>query len=419
MRSPFSYRYTCVKCGTPQSWGEIRYRCPACGQNLRVERKMDAESPCGTDIVRTFRGRGIWRYRTLLPVDACWGSRLVVGQTPLVDCGEDGGVYLCVKDEARNPSGSLKDRATEVVVAAARHAGCTHVVTASTGNAGASLACIAASQGMAATVVVPARTPLAKLAQIRAYGANLCMIEGTYDDAFSVAERMAEDVGVCCRNTGVNPFTREGKKTCAFEIAEALDWNVPDWVIVPTGDGNILSGIAAGFSDLCSLGITSAVPRLLAAQAIGSSSISRDWYTCTDVTDLPDDPAVVVPDTVADSLSVGRPRDHLAALQAIRNTGGACCTVSDAQIMAASAAMAQRFGLWMEPSSAAGYAALRECLATGRIAAGTTVVLLGTGSGLKSAECSDNALPPFDDDAAAMPHPAHNERTPSQLAGRP
>ncbi|VVE86405.1 threonine synthase [Pandoraea bronchicola] len=335
----------------------------------------------------------MWRYRALLPVESRWGSRLVVGGTPLIDCGDDGGVNLWVKDEARNPSGSLKDRATEMVLAAAKRAGCAHAVTASTGNAGASLACIAASQGMSATVVVPASTPFVKLAQIRAYGAKVCEVDGSYDEAFEIAERMADDAGVCCRNTGINPFTREGKKTCAFEVAEAFDWCVPDWVVVPTGDGNILSGIAAGFLDLYALGITSAVPRLLAAQADSSNSITRDWQEDNEGMALPQSPTLVSPETVADSLSVSRPRDHFAALHALRATRGACVALDDARILAASQTLAQRFGLWFEPSTAAGYAALHACLATGRIHPGARVVLLGTGAGLKAPQGVNSVVP--------------------------
>lgn len=411
MTSCFSYRYACVRCAAPQSWGAIRYRCHLCGQNLRIQRKVNGEAPSARDIVSTFRGRGMWRYRALLPVESRWGSRLVVGGTPLIDCGDDGGVNLWVKDEARNPSGSLKDRATEVVLAVAKRAGCTHTVAASTGNAGASLACIAASQGMSATVVVPASTPFVKLAQIRAYGAKVCEVDGTYDDAFEIAERMAEDAGVCCRNTGINPFTREGKKTCAFEMAEAFDWCVPDWVVVPTGDGNILSGIAAGFLDLYALGITSAVPRLLAAQADSSNSITRDWQDDDEDTALPQSPTVVNPETVADSLSVSRPRDHFAALHALRVTRGACVALDDARILAASQTLAQRFGLWFEPSTAAGYAALHECLATGRIQTGARVVLLGTGTGLKAPQDFDSVAPGhLQDYAKAVPRGVPEER---------
>ncbi|VVD71474.1 Threonine synthase [Pandoraea iniqua] len=385
----FSYRYVCVRCAEPQDWGMICYLCPLCGHNLRierverVERDSAGESLAAADIVASFCGTGMWRYASLLPVSSRWSSRLAVGDTPLLALGADDGVHLWVKDDSRNPSGSLKDRATELVLAAARWLGCTRVVAASTGNAGASLACIAASQQLPATVVVPRHTPYAKLAQIRAYGAQVREIDGTYDEAFDVAVAMADAPDVYCRNTGFNPFTREGKKTCAFEIAETLGWDVPDWVVVPTGDGNILSGIATGFLDLHTLGITARVPRLLAAQASSSHSIAHDWLVSGASGPLPSSPTPVTPDTVADSLAVARPRDHLAALQALRMTQGECVVVTDAQIMASSQILSQRYGLWFEPSAAAGHAALSDSIARGRIAPGARVVLLGTGSGLK------------------------------------
>ncbi|WP_084655992.1 threonine synthase [Pandoraea norimbergensis] len=381
----FSYQYVCVRCAKPQDWGTICYLCPLCGHNLRIERatSVDDEQPSAADIVASLSGTGLWRYAPLLPISSRWASRLAVGDTPLLSLGADDGVHLWVKDDSRNPSGSLKDRATELVLAAARWLGCTQVVTASTGNAGASLACIAASQKMPATVVVPRHTPYAKLAQIRAYGAQVQVIDGTYDHAFDVAISMADAPDVCCRNTGFNPFTREGKKTCAFEIAEALGWDVPDWVVVPTGDGNILSGIATGFLDLHALGITSRMPRLLAAQARSSHSIAHDWLMSGVSGALPSSPTPVRPNTLADSLSVSRPRDHLAALQALRMTQGECVVVTDAQIMASSQILSQRYGLWFEPSAAAGHAALSDAIACGRIEPGARVVLLGTGSGLK------------------------------------
>ncbi|WP_449066868.1 threonine synthase [Pandoraea pneumonica] len=382
----FAYQYVCVNCAASQAWGALCYQCPLCGRNLRIERMRAGtrgERPPGADIVAAFRGVGMWRYAPLLPVSACWASRLAVGNTPLLALGEEDGVHLWVKDDSRNPSGSLKDRATELVLAAAKWLGCTRVVAASTGNAGASLACIAASQQLPATVVVPRQTPYVKLAQIRAYGAQLHVIDGTYDDAFDLATGMADAPEVCCRNTGFNPFTREGKKTCAFEIAEAFEWDVPDWVVVPTGDGNILSGVAAGFLELHALGITKRVPRLLAAQASSSHSIAHDWLTNESSAQWPTSPTTVVPNTVADSLSVSRPRDHIAALQALRATHGACVIVTDAQIMASSQMLSQRHGLWFEPSAAAGHAALKECIVSAGVTPGERVVLLGTGSGLK------------------------------------
>jgi threonine synthase len=328
-------------------------------------------------------GTDLWRYEALLPARGNMGSKLQVGGTPLLDLGTVDGVTVHGKDETRNPSGSLKDRATEVVLAVARELGVYDVVGASTGNAGASLACLAAAQGMRATVVVPASAPEAKLRQIQVYGADLITVDGTYDDAFDHALLIAERDRVICRNTGVNPFCREGKKTCAFEIAEQLGWAVPDWVVVPTGDGNILSGIAAGFQELADLGWTSRVPRLVAAQAVTSDSIGRTFEIARAQGSVPRVPVPASPRTIADSISVARPRDHFAAVDALLRSGGLARTVSDARIGDASRELARRFGLWVEPSSATAFAVLTDLVAAGTIVRGESVVVLLTGSGLK------------------------------------
>ncbi|MEH0974698.1 pyridoxal-phosphate dependent enzyme [Micromonospora sp. CPCC 205546] len=330
-------------------------------------------------------GRDLWRYQALLPAPRKFGSPLSVGGTPLLDLGLlPGDVHLHVKDETRNPSGSLKDRATEVALAVARNQGHDRVIAASTGNAGASLACIAAAQGMRATVVVPASAPRNKLTQIEAHGAELVTVDGSYDDAFDHAVEYAERTGTYCRNTGINPYVREGKKTAAFEIAEQLDWTAPTWVVVPCGDGNIISGIGTGFGQLTELGCLPAAPRLVAAQVASSNSITLTHELAVRQGEMPREPVVVRPRTVADSISVGRPRDHVGALRALRDSDGLAVAVDESEVRPAARALARRFGLWLEPSAAVGYAALTRLQAAGTIGPGDVVVLLATGSGLKN-----------------------------------
>ncbi|MBY6263498.1 threonine synthase [Azospirillum sp. 412522] len=322
----------------------------------------------------------LWRYEALLPVERRFASPLAVGRTPLVDCGEAGGVRLYLKDETRNPSGSLKDRASEVVVAVAAAHGLREVIVASTGNAAASLACIAASAGLRAVIVVPRTIPQAKLAQILAYGATVYRVAGSYDDAFTLVEAASERAGPFNRSTGLNPFTREGKKTCALEIAEQLGWEAPDWVVVPTGDGNILSAVWKGFQELAALGILSGrPPRLVAAQAVASCAVARAHGA---------HPAVPLPAwdgaaTIADSITVDLPRDLTAALGALRDSGGVAVAVDDRAIAAAVRSVASRFGLFVEPSSAAAFAAFERLGQAGLIGPGQRVVCLATGTGLK------------------------------------
>lgn len=414
----FDYDYVCVHCARVLPMDCMRYRCPGdCGQNLRLRRRMRADTLSGPEWRQTFQGRGVWRYASLLPVEVRWASRLAVGDTPLIDCGDRHGIQLWIKDESRNPSGSLKDRASDVALAVARRAGLTHVVTASTGNAGASAACLAAAHGMLATVVVPRDTPAEKLVQIRAYGAHVCEVAGGYDAAFDLAVSISRRDGAYCRNTGYNPFTREGKKTCAYEIAEAMDWCVPDWIVVPTGDGNILSGMAAGFDDLYRLGLTQGVPRLLAAQADTSGSITQDWRNAVAGGQSPArQPSVVTPATAADSLAVDEPKDHIAAVQALLTTDGVALTVTEAQIRRASRMLAEQFGLWFEPSTAAAYAALRVAVGSGRVARDSRVVMLGTGSGLKDPHAYASASSPASPDRHDATAPKPNSTPAAHLA---
>ncbi|CAO3439375.1 threonine synthase [Azospirillum doebereinerae] len=320
----------------------------------------------------------LWRYAPLLPVERRFSSRLAVGRTPLLDCGDVGGARLHIKDETRNPSGSLKDRASEVVAAVAAAHGLRDVIVASTGNAAASLACVAASAGLRAVIVVPQTVPQAKLAQILAYGATVYRVAGGYDDAFALVEAVSRERGLFNRSTGLNPFTREGKKTCALEIAEQLGWRAPDWVIVPTGDGNILSAVWKGFRELAALGILSAVPRLVAAQSVASSVIARTHGAHSA---LP--PPGAAEDTIADSIAVEQPRDGVAALMALRCSDGLAVEVDDRAIVAAVRHVASRFGLFVEPSSAAAFAAFERLSEAGLIERGQRVVCLATGTGLK------------------------------------
>ncbi|WP_161492601.1 pyridoxal-phosphate dependent enzyme [Pseudophaeobacter leonis] len=324
----------------------------------------------------------MWQFEPFLPVAAHWGSHLQVGGTPLLNLGSVQGINLWLKDETRNPSGSLKDRASELVLAVAAAGGITEVVMASTGNAAASLAAVGAAQQTRVSVVVPRDIPVAKLAQIRAFGAEVHRIDGSYAAACAVASKLAKARGALNRTTGLNPFTREGKKTCAYEIALQLQWDAPDWVIVPTGDGNILSAMAKGFADLKAAGLIQQHVRLVAVQTAAACPIAQ-----------PFDPALrgkasatssaTSSVTCADSINVADPMDLQAAVLALQSTAGQAVVVDDAEISAAVMTMAARFGVFLEPSSAAGYAGFERLRRQGVFAAGDRVVLVGTGTGLK------------------------------------
>lgn len=320
----------------------------------------------------------MWQFQTFLPVGAEWRSHLQVGDTPLLDLGTSQDIRLWLKDETRNPSGSLKDRASELVLAVAAAFGIDEVVMASTGNAAASLAAIGAAQKTRVTVVVPRDIPVAKLAQIQAFGAEVHRIDGPYEAACTLAGKLAQARGAMNRTTGINPFTREGKKTCALEIACQMDWQPPDWIIVPTGDGNILSAMAKGFADLKACGMIRQLPRLLAVQTAAACPIAQAF-----------DPALqggalgTCADSIADSINVPAPMDLRAAVLALCHSNGRAVVVDDTEIAHAVMALASRFGVFLEPAAAAGYAGFEKLQKQGLFASGDRVVLLGTGTGLK------------------------------------
>lgn len=364
--------FRCLRCGHEHR--RARYTCPSCGGNLDLvydyrwirHRFTQRE-------LRANRNPGIRRYEPLLPVRSSSLDRIrhEMPVSPLYRL--EPGLYL--KDDTRQPSGSFKDRATLVALARALEEKARRIATASTGNAGVSLACLAAAAGVPCTIFVPRTAPEPKRAQLALYGARLVLVDGTYDDAYDLCRRACEEFGWYNRSTGLNPFTREGKKTCAYEIWEQLD-RVPEYVFVPTGDGNILSGIWKGFRDLKELGWTDRMPKLVAVQAAGSNAISRAWRNAGGLRKVP-------ARTLADSICVDLPRDGEAALAALKETGGFAVEVTDEEILAAMPVLAERAGLFAEPAGAAAYAGWRRAREEGKIREGRMAVCLVTGNGLK------------------------------------
>jgi threonine synthase len=286
---------------------------------------------------------------------------------------------LWIKDDGRNPTGSLKDRASAMVVAHAMRLNVAVVTTASTGNAAAALAGIAASIGMRAVIFVPSSAPEAKIAQLRVYGAEVNLVQGTYDEAFDLCLVTAEKNGWYCRNTGINPYTTEGKKTVSYEIAEQLGWESPDVVVVSVGDGSIIGGVYKGFSDLVALGWITKLPRLIGVQAEGSAACYQAWQAGSNGATM----QPIRAQTVADSISSDLPRDRVKAIRAVRNSSGAFVTVSDSEILDSSPTLARGSGIFTEPACAATWAGLIRARETGLVAESERVVLLGTGNGLK------------------------------------
>ncbi len=373
----------CIRCGKDHKLTDTKYNCTACGGNLQVLYDYNLiKKRLNYEVLKENPERSIWRYLDILPVSSIKNVPPVqVGWTPLYKAeklGDEAGVSnLYIKDDGRNPSASFKDRASAVVTARALELEEKVITTASTGNAASSLACLTGSLDMKTMIFVPETAPAAKVAQLLVYGATVIMVNGTYDDAFELCLKASQEYGWYNRSTGINPFTREGKKTCAFEICEQLKWETPDKVFVPVGDGNIISGIWKGFVEFHRLGIIERLPQLVAVQAEHSDSITRALETgSTDV-------QPVSGKTVADSISVSLPRDGMAAVMAVRDSGGFAVRVSDAEILHAIPRIARGSNVFAEPAAAATYAGLLKAVKEGKVKKNESVVLLITGNGLK------------------------------------
>jgi threonine synthase len=383
--------YRCIACASEQGPDFGGFVCPLCGGNLDITYDYaiaGAAFPGQKDEL----ARDIFDFASLLPVTRPGHFPLRVGATPLYAVPLLGqaiglpGLYL--KDESLNPSGSIKDRASAVALQRGRDLGASVIGAASTGNAGSSLACLAAAAGMRAVVFVPEAAPLPKLTQLLAFGADVLAVRGSYDDAFELCLEACRAYGWFNRNTGHNPFTREGKKTCVFEIWQALGGTLPDRIVVAAGDGNVLSGVWKGCRDLYTLGLVDSLPKIDAAQSEASAAISlgvqalrgRDTGSI-DWTDVRID--AVNAATVADSIAVDQPRDGLAAVQAVIESGGEAVSVPDSEILNAIPEMAKLSGVFPEPAAAAPLAAVKNMLRKNMIDAHERVVCIVSGGGLK------------------------------------
>ncbi len=378
----------CVLCGRLWDADHVLYTCPSCGVqgildvvydydliHRRLTREGLSQDP----------ERSIWRYRPLLPVARRTPApSLQVGWTPLYHAKRLGDSLrmrnLYIKDDGRNPTASFKDRASAIGVMKAQEHDFHTITCASTGNAASSLAGFAASLGLPAVIFVPKRAPLAKVAQLLVFGARVMMVRGNYDQAFDLCLAVAEKHGWYSRSTAINPYLSEGKKTASLEICEQLGWQAPDKIFVSVGDGCIIGGLWKGLKDLQALGWIDRFPQLVGVQAEGAAPLVKAWESGSE-TIVP-----MVPETVADSISVGIPRDGIKALRAVRESKGRLIAVSDEAILDAMRILGRQAAVFAEPAGATAFAGLLKMLKEERIHPDEQVVVLVTGNGLKDAD---------------------------------
>jgi threonine synthase len=349
----------CLACAARYPMNPRAYVCGKCGGIL------DVQYDYGSARAQTFRLRGVFRYLPLLPVREA-REILPAGTTPVVSApriaARLGLARVLIKDETRNPTRCLKDRATAVGMALAIESGATDVYCASAGNAAISLAGFAASYGMRCHAFVPSYASETRLDWLRRFGADVHVSTGDYDQAFEEAELAGRENGWYSRNCAFNPFLVEGKKTCGLEIAEEV---AADLVIAPVGDGCTLGAIGKGFREAREMGIVERLPRLIGVQAEGVRPMV-DQFLGTKSKEG---------ETAASSIAVRRPRNSIRLLREIEASGGEMIAVTDERIGAAQRALAEEAGIVAEFTSAATLAALESMQDVG----GKTAVLVITG----------------------------------------
>ena len=391
-----SYRLVCTDCGRSFAPAEVDYLCPDCagsgpaGHAPRGVLRVDFDRPTTPFPDPAFPDARRWH--ALLPLASPeLLPPLPVGPTPLhrpARLAEALGLPgLVLKDDTGLPTGSLKDRASSVVVGKARELGRDTITTASTGNAAVALSAMAASVGLRAVILVPKTAPIAKRTQMLVFGATVVPVDGTYDDAYALSLEATRAFGWYNRSTAYNPYTVDGKKTVAFELWEQLGRRAPDAIVVPTGDGVILSGVHKGFCDLHALGLLDRLPRLYAAQAEGSAAIVRAFARTDDEV-----PGHVGARTIADSICVSVPAAGRWAVRALRETGGGGIVVTDDEITQAIGLLGRTAGLFAEPAAAAALAGVQRALRDGLVRRDETVAALITGNGLKDVAAGGRAV---------------------------
>lgn len=378
----------CVRCSRTYSVDELRYTCD-CGGILDVKRdlsKFDGEalrklwdSRWGQK--RGIESSGVWRYRELI-FDAP-DDKIVTrqeGNTRLYPAGTAGtwaGLKnLYFKHEGENPTGSFKDRGMTCGTSAAKVFGAKYVACASTGNTSASMASYAAVSGMKAVIFIPSgKIAYGKLAQALAYGGITLQIEGNFDDAMKLVQDVCRELGIYLLNS-INPFRIEGQKAICFETLQQMDWEVPDWFVIPGGNLGNSSALGKALMELHELGIISKIPKIAVIQASGANPLYKMWTQHTPFE------AVKNPETIATAIKIGNPISWEKSLRAVKWSGGTVEEVTEQEIMDAKAKL-DAAGIGAEPASCCSLAGAKKLADKGIIQPDEKVVGILTGNLLK------------------------------------
>lgn len=378
----------CALCGLRHEAGVLQNLCVECGKPLLVRYDLDKVSQTLTRESLVGREASLWRYREVLPVkDPAKVVSLGEGWTPVfkADALADDlpiKLDLFIKDEGQNPTQSFKARGMTAAISMANELGVNAVAVPSAGNAAGAMAAYAAKARMEANIFMPTDTPHANVVECRQTGANVTLIDGLITDCGKIVAERKETEGWFDVSTLKEPYRVEGKKTMGYELAEQFDWKLPDVIIYPTGGGTGLIGMWKAFDEMEQMGwIGSKRPRMVTVQASTCAPIVRAFEKGERFADEFENAS-----TVASGLRVPKAIGDFLILDAIRASGGTAVAVDDADLVAAVGEIGAATGIFTAPEGAACLPALRKLIASDQVAAGETIVMFNTGSGIKYLE---------------------------------
>jgi threonine synthase len=378
----------CSACGKQHDWRRLQNLCVACGKPLLAIYDLDALRKLDRVERSSFaaREKSLWKWRELLPLPKdAEPISLGEGGTPLLRSkkfGAEVDVDLWSKDESVNPTQSFKARGMSVAVSMAKFLGAKKLAAPSAGNAGGALAAYAARAGLEAHIFMPRDTPRANIIECREVGAHVTLIDGLITDCGAEVAKRKEKEGWFDLSTLKEPYRIEGKKTLGYEIAEQLDWKLPDVILYPTGGGTGLIGMWKAFDEMETLGwIDSRRPRMFSVQASGCAPIVRAFEAGEQF-------AAEFPNarTLASGLRVPKAIGDFIMLDILRKSNGGAIAVDDDEMIRAVREIGSKEGIFVAPESAACFVALKKLRASRRINNGERVVIFNTGSGIKYLE---------------------------------
>ncbi|MDA3940515.1 MAG: threonine synthase [Spirochaetia bacterium] len=385
------FKYECSDCGKEYPSDKIIYRCPVCSEANEIGKmqKGNLITKIDSKHLQSLKLKDTVSPEDFLPYKIPNIDTFPVGNTPLSSplrlIEKTGFKNLKIKNDGANPSGSFKDRASQLVAAQAIHFGEKTIALASTGNAGSAMACAGAAYGLDIVLFVPESAPKAKLLQSALYGAKVVPIKDNYDAAFGLSIEYTEKYGGINRNTAYNPMTIEGKKTVSIELFNQLGKKAPDVVYVPVGDGVIYSGVFKGFYDLKEAGLIDKLPKIICTQSEKSNAISKAWKTKNLNT-------IAAATTRADSISVASPANGRMAVRYINECDAWATEVTDEAILTAQLELGKEAGVFAEPAAACAWAAFKKDADEGKISKDAEVIVLLTGIGFKDMASVEGAV---------------------------